>query len=84
MKGQSKLNRRHAKWVEFIKTFPYIIKYKQGKENVVANALLRRYALLSTLNAKFLGFQFIKDLFVNDFDFANVYAACEKVAFELF
>jgi hypothetical protein len=28
---------RHAKWVEFIETFPYIIKYKQGKENIVAN-----------------------------------------------
>jgi len=27
LKGQSKLNRRHAKWVEFIETFPYVIKY---------------------------------------------------------
>jgi hypothetical protein len=34
LKGQGKLNRRHAKWVEFIETFPYIIKYKQGKENI--------------------------------------------------
>src|SRR5215470_19535225 len=45
LKGQGKLNRRHAKWVEFIETFPYVIKYKQGKENVVADALLCRYAL---------------------------------------
>ena len=29
LKGQGKLNRRHAKWVEFIETFPYAIKYKQ-------------------------------------------------------
>ena len=28
LKGQSKLNRRHAKWVEFIETFSYVIKYK--------------------------------------------------------
>ncbi|KAI3453490.1 hypothetical protein Pfo_010153 [Paulownia fortunei] len=34
LKGQHKLSRRHAKWVEFIETFPYVIKYKQGKENV--------------------------------------------------
>jgi hypothetical protein len=27
LKGQGKLNRRHAKWVEFIETFPYVIKY---------------------------------------------------------
>ncbi|XP_065871954.1 uncharacterized protein [Euphorbia lathyris] len=43
LKGQQKLNRRHAKWVEFIETFPYVIKYKQGKENVVADALSRRH-----------------------------------------
>jgi len=28
LKGQGKLNRRQAKWIEFIKTFPYLIKYK--------------------------------------------------------
>ncbi|PKI59295.1 hypothetical protein CRG98_020315 [Punica granatum] len=49
LKGQHKLNKRHARWVEFIETFPYVIRYKQGKENVVGNALSRRYALLSTL-----------------------------------
>ena len=41
LKGQCKLSRRHAKWVEFIETFLYVIKYKQGKENIVADALLR-------------------------------------------
>ncbi|KAI3459661.1 hypothetical protein Pfo_016324 [Paulownia fortunei] len=44
LKGQHKLSRRHAKWVEFIETFPYVIKYKQGKENIVVDALSRRYA----------------------------------------
>ncbi|KAA0048153.1 reverse transcriptase [Cucumis melo var. makuwa] len=31
LKGQTKLNKRHAKWVEFIETFPYVIHYKMGK-----------------------------------------------------
>ncbi|KAI3465703.1 hypothetical protein Pfo_022366 [Paulownia fortunei] len=44
LKGQHKLSRRHAKWVEFIETFLYVIKYKQGKKNIVADALSRRYA----------------------------------------
>ena len=28
LKRQGKLNRRHAQWMEFIKTFPYVIMYK--------------------------------------------------------
>ncbi|XP_033139528.1 uncharacterized protein LOC117131541 [Brassica rapa] len=43
LKSQNKLSKRHARWVEFIETFPYVIKYKQGKENIVADALSRRY-----------------------------------------
>jgi hypothetical protein len=35
IRGQAKLNKRHAKWVEFIETFPYIIKHKKGKENII-------------------------------------------------
>jgi hypothetical protein len=45
LKGQGKLSGRHAKWVEFIETFPYVIKYKQEKENIVADALSRMYVL---------------------------------------
>jgi len=51
VKGQGKLSKRHAKWVEFIETFPYVIKYKQGKENIVADALSRRYVLCVPLSS---------------------------------
>ncbi|XP_044464428.1 uncharacterized protein LOC123194976 [Mangifera indica] len=82
--GQNKLNKRHAKWSEFLESFPYVIKYKQGKENVVVDALSRRYTLLTTLDAKLLGFEHIKELYAHDHDFSNVYNACEKAAFEKF
>ncbi|KAK4841756.1 hypothetical protein QYF36_009976 [Acer negundo] len=62
LKGQHKLNKRHAKWVEFIETFPYVIKYKK----------------------RMLGFDYIKELYVEDSDFGNVFNACEKVAFGKF
>ena len=57
LKGQHKLNKRHARWIEFLETFPYVIRYKKGKENVVADALSRRYSLLSSLDCKLLGFE---------------------------
>jgi hypothetical protein len=39
LKGQAKQNRHHAKWVEIIETFPYVVKYKKGKDNLVVDAL---------------------------------------------
>ena len=32
LNGQGKLNRRHAKWVKFIESFPYVIKYKKVRK----------------------------------------------------
>ena len=84
LKGQNKLNRRHTKWSEFIEAFSYVIKYKQGKENVVADALSRRYALLAFLETKLLGFEFVKELYANDSDFGSIFDACEQCAFDKF
>ncbi|XP_012853107.1 PREDICTED: uncharacterized protein LOC105972678 [Erythranthe guttata] len=84
LKGQYKLSKRHAKWVEFIETFPYVIKYKQGKENIVADALSRRYVLLSTLSTKLLGFEYIKDLYATDSDFGDYFKNCTNGAYGKF
>ena len=84
LKGQGKLNKRHARCMEYIETFPYVIRYKQGKENVVTEALSRRYVLLTSLGAKMLGFEYVKDMYANDVDFSNVYMACDKTTFEKF
>ncbi|XP_027156178.1 uncharacterized protein LOC113756907, partial [Coffea eugenioides] len=78
LKGQPKLSKRHAKWVSFIDTFSYVIKYKTGKTNVVADALSRRHSLLVCLDAKLLGFEMVKDLYTNDHDFGAIYAVCVK------
>ena len=70
LKGQVKLNRRHAKWVEFIESFPYIVKYKKGKENVVADALSRKSVLLNQLEVKVPRLENIKELYATDLVFA--------------
>lgn len=84
IQGQGKLNRRHAKWVEFIETFRYVIKYKQGKDNVVADALSRRYTLLNALDARMFGFEHIKYVYDDDSDFSSIFKACEKAAYGKF
>ena len=84
LKGQGKLNSRHAKCVEFIETFLYEIKYNQGKENIVANALSRRYILLNPMNTRLLGSQYMKELHDNDFNFTEIYNNCGHSAFGKF
>ncbi|KAK8554936.1 hypothetical protein V6N13_016190 [Hibiscus sabdariffa] len=76
--GQHKLNKRHAKWVEFLESFPYVIRYKKGKENVVADALSRRFVLLNYLDSHLIGFAYIQELYSNDPDFCEKFNACEK------
>ncbi|WVZ93960.1 hypothetical protein U9M48_039909 [Paspalum notatum var. saurae] len=61
IRTQTNLNRRHANWVEFIESFPYIIKHKNRKENVIADALSRIYTMLSQLDFKIFGLQTVKD-----------------------
>ena len=78
IKSQAKLNRRHAKWVEFIETFPYVIKHKKGKENVIANALSRRYTILSQIDSKIFGLEAIKDQYVHDANFKDVLQNCKE------
>lgn len=84
LKGRGKLNRRHAKWVEFIETFSYVIKYKQDKENIVADAISRWYVILSTMNTSLLGFEYVKELYVNDSTFTEIYNACGHSTFGKF
>ncbi|WVZ93548.1 hypothetical protein U9M48_039519 [Paspalum notatum var. saurae] len=76
IRTQTNLNRRHATWVEFIESFPYIIKHKNGKENVIADALSRRYTMLSQLDFKIFGLQTVKDQYVDDADFKDILAHC--------
>jgi hypothetical protein len=74
---QTNLNRRHASWVEFIKSFPYIIKHKNGKKNVIVDALSRRYTMLSHLEFRIFGLQTVKDQYVDDADFKDFYVHCK-------
>jgi hypothetical protein len=73
IRGQAKLNKRHAKWVEFIETFPYIIEHKKGKKNIIIDALSRCDTMLSQLDHKIFGLESIKKLYAMDVDFKDAY-----------
>ena len=76
IRTQTNLNRCHDKWVEFIESFPYIIKQKSGKENVIADALSRRYTLLNQLDYKIFRLETIKDQYATDADFKGAFGHC--------
>jgi phage FluMu gp28-like protein len=74
LKSQGKLNRQHTKWVEFIETFPYVVKHKKCKDNIVADALSRRCALVTQLDANVLGLESIKTIYSTDSDFKEAFS----------
>jgi hypothetical protein len=76
LKSQGKLNRHHAKWIEFIETFPCVVKHKRGKDNIVGDALSRRCGLVTQLDTKVLGLESIKTLYANDCDFKEPFSKC--------
>jgi hypothetical protein len=71
LKAQYNLHRHLAKWAEFIESFPNIIKYKKGNENVVAGALSRKHMLLTQLDVQVLGLESLCALHATDVDLRN-------------
>lgn len=75
LNSQKKLNPRHAKWVEFIQEYTFVLKHKSGVENKVADALSRRTSLLHTMSVEVAGFNNLTEEYLSCPDFGSVYAA---------
>jgi hypothetical protein len=73
-----KLNQKHAKWVEYMHNFTFVIKHILGTANKVADALSRKCLLLQEFQVKKLGFENLKDMYAGDADFAEAYEAAEN------
>ena len=73
---QEKLNQRHAKWVEFMQNFTFVIKHIAGNANKVVDVLSRRCLILQEFQVKTLGFEHLKDMYHDDEDFKEAYEAC--------
>nr|KAJ0197896.1 hypothetical protein LSAT_V11C700358930 [Lactuca sativa] len=72
----------HFQWtIEASKAFEEL-KVKVGAQNQVADALSRCYSLLSTMSVQVLGFDTFRDLYRNDPDFQDIWAACGSGSFQ--
>jgi hypothetical protein len=58
--------------------FPYIIKHKKGKDNIIVDALSRCYNMLPQLDYKIFGLETLKELYATDLDFNDAYENCRE------
>jgi hypothetical protein len=66
---QEKLNQWHAKWLEFMQNFTFVIKHIARNANKVVDALSRRCLILQEFQVKTLGFEHHKDMYCDDTNF---------------
>ena len=72
---QEKLNQKHAKWVEFMQNFTFVIKHIVGTANKVAYALSRTSLIVQEFQVETLGFQHLKEMYKEDTYFKEAYEA---------
>ena len=78
LSSQKKLNPRHAKWVEFIQAYTFILKHHAGTENKVADALSHRALLLNSVSTEVIGFEKLKDEYETCPDFSIIFQALNQ------
>ncbi|KAJ9547866.1 hypothetical protein OSB04_020409 [Centaurea solstitialis] len=74
--SQAKLNPRHARWVEQLQEYTFIIRHKAGHANAVVDALNRRHALVTSVQLQVIGLDSIRHLYLDDPDFHTIWSKC--------
>lgn len=75
---QHKLNHKHAKWVEYLQSFTFVLKHITGQAKKVVDALSKRNLILLESTIQVLGFEHLKDLYETHADFKEAYEACQN------
>ena len=69
LQTQKNISRMHARWLSFIQRFNFVIKYRAGSTNVVADALRWKANLLTILKSQVVAFDSLPNLYKDDPDF---------------
>ena len=84
---QKKISDRHARWIEYMQDFVFVIRHKKGKDNAVADALSRRthddahvhrLLLLTTIERRVTGFEQVRDGYNDCPDFGKIVEALQQ------
>ena len=78
LSSQKKLNPRHAKWVEYIQAYTFVLKHRAGTENKVADALSHRALLLNSISTEVIGFERLKDEYEKCPDFKTIFQSLNQ------
>ena len=70
--------------MEFLQAYNFTIKHKAGVHNVVADALSRRYALVTSMQVQVVGFDVLKEPYEEDADFGEIWKVCADKPFKGF
>ncbi|KAI0528907.1 hypothetical protein KFK09_001451 [Dendrobium nobile] len=72
--SQKKLNTRHGQWVEFLHECTYSLRHKVGVENKATDALNRRMMTTTEMRGEIIGFEQVKEDYLECPDFKEVYS----------
>ena len=61
-----------------LQNFTFVIKHTSGKSNKVVDALSRINMVLQEVKVNTMGFENLIDMYKEDLDFKDIYAACEN------
>lgn len=75
---QHKLNHKHAKRVEYLQSFNFVLKHISRQANKVVDALSRKALLLQESIVEVLDFKHLQDLYQTDTDFREAYETCQN------
>ena len=72
--SHTSVNPKHARWVEYISGYSFVLKHKSGVENKVVDALSRIGCLLHTMRVKVIGFDRLKGKYSSCPNFGPIYS----------